>query len=299
MHRRLARLSLAAAAALTVVGCTAGSGHGGAKSTGAGDPTAARTTGLAATCSPAELKTRTAGTLTVATDTPAYEPWFVANQPANGKGFESAVAYAVAGQLGYTRDQVAWVAAPVDSAVAPAPAPKNFDFDINQVAITPARAKAVDFSTGYYDVAQAVVTLRSNKFANASSIVALEGATLGAQRGTAGADAISQAIAPNSSPREYPTEDDAVQALRTGAIDGLVVDLPAALFIVAADLDDAKIVGQLPVSASPDQFGLVLAKGSPLTSCVSKAVDALRADGTLATLQKKWLTTSAGAPELS
>jgi polar amino acid transport system substrate-binding protein len=243
------------------------------------------------------MQTHTAGVLTVATDSPAYPPWFVDDKPSNGKGYESAVAYAVAKQLGYSADQVKWVTAAFNSVIAPTP--KNFDFDINQVSISAKRAKAVDFSSGYYDVAQAVVALKSDKYANAASIADLDGAKLGAQQGTTSLDAITNVIKPGKTPAEYPRNELAVQALKNGQIDGLVVDLPTGLYITAAELDNAKIVGQLAESSGqPEQFGLVLDKGSPLTSCVSQAVDALRADGTLERLQQKWLTSAAGAPEL-
>jgi polar amino acid transport system substrate-binding protein len=232
----------------------------------------------------------------VATDSPAYEPWFSNNKPSNGKGFESAVAYAVAHQLGYTAAQVKWVHASFDSVVAPSP--KNFDFDINEVSITPARAKAVDFSSGYYNVAQAVIALKSDKYAKATNIAGLHGARVGAQQSTTSADAITQQIKPGTSPREYPTNDLAVQALKNGQIDALVVDLPTGLYITGAELTNSTIVGQLPVTGQPEQFGLVLSKGNPLTTCVTSAVDALRKAGTLDTLQKHWLTTSAGAPVL-
>jgi polar amino acid transport system substrate-binding protein len=242
------------------------------------------------------MHTHTAGTLTVATDSPAYEPWFVDDKPSDGKGFESAVAFAVAKQLGYSPDKVKWVVAAFTSVIAPTP--KSFDFDINEVSITPARAKAVDFSTGYYDVAQAIVALKSNKYASATTIAGLHGASLGAQKGTTSLDAITQQIKPGTTPKEYPTNNLAVQALKNGQLDGLVVDLPTGLYLTAAELDNATIVGQLAVTGQPEQFGLVLDKGSALTPCVSKAVDALRAKGTLAALQKKWLTDTAGAPVL-
>jgi polar amino acid transport system substrate-binding protein len=242
------------------------------------------------------MHTHTAGELTVATDSPAYGPWFADDKPSNGKGFESAVAYAVARQLGYSPAQVHWVVASFNSVVAPTP--KNYDFDINEVSITPQRAKIIDFSSGYYDVAQAVVALKSDKYANASSIAGLHGAKLAAQKGTTSLDAINNVIKPGTTPLEYPTNDLAVQALRNGQIDGLVVDLPTGLYITAAQVKGAKIVGQLPVTGQPEQFGLVLDHNSPLTSCVTQAVNALRNDGTLANLQKRWLTTAAGAPIL-
>lgn len=299
MRRRLAVLAIASAG-LLAAGCAASSGGGGGSTTATHSSGAAGSgaagSGAAAACAPAALKTRSSGVLTVATDTPAYEPWFVDNKPSNGKGFESAVAYAVAKQLGYPAGKVSWVNASFNSVVSPAP--KNFDFDINEVSITPERAKVVDFSSGYYDVAQAVVTMKSGKFAKVSSVADLRGAKLGAQKGSTSFTAITNDIKPSRTPLEYPTNDLAVQALQNGQIDGLVVDLPTGFYITSAQVKGSVIAGQLPVSGQPEQFGLVLDLHSPLTACVTKAVDALRADGTLATLQKQWLTSSAGAPEL-
>lgn len=291
MSRRLLSLSIPAVAALVLAGCAA-------ESTGTGGGTRVPTNSAeaAAACSPSSLQTRAAGTLTVATDSPAYEPWFADNKPTNGKGYESAVAFAVAKQLGYPNSDVKWVTAPFNSVIAPTP--KTWDFDINQVSITAKRAQVVDFSSGYYDVAQAVVALKKDKFADATSVADLKGAKLGAQQGTTSFDAITDDIKPGPTPLEFPTNNLAVQALKNGQLDGLVVDLPTGLYLTAAELDGAKIVGQLPAGGDPEQFGLVLEKDSPLTACVTRAVDALRQDGTLAALQKKWLTSAAGAPEL-
>jgi polar amino acid transport system substrate-binding protein len=308
MHQRcVIRVGLVAFAMTLAAGCSAksdGSSNtsapaGGSSSSGGAAPSSAAVgtaTASAVKCTPDVLKTQSSGTLTIATDSPAYEPWFVGNKPSNGKGFESAVAFAVAKQLGYNASKVKWTVASFNSVISPAP--KKFDFDINEVSISAKRAQAVDFSSGYYDVAQAVVTLDNNKYANATTIAALKGAKLGAQKGTTSLDAINNVIKPGPTPGEYPKNDLAVQALKNGTIDGLVVDLPTGLYVTAAQVENSKIVGQLPVAGQPEQFGLVLDKDSPLTSCVSNAVDALRADGTLQALQKKWLTTSAGAPEL-
>ncbi|MBN9609999.1 MAG: amino acid ABC transporter substrate-binding protein [Actinobacteria bacterium] len=247
-------------------------------------------------CSPADLKTKKPGTLTIATDQPVYEPWFVDNDPANGKGFEGAVAYAVAQQLGYSKDQVTWMRASFDSVISPAP--KEFDFDINEFSITSQRAKVVDFSSGYYDVAQAVVTTKGSKIAGAKSLADLKNATLGAQIGTTSLNAINNIIKPSVKPAVFTTNDDAVKALQNGQIDGVVTDLPTAFYMSGAQLDNGVIVGQLPAdTGQPEQFGLLIEKGSPITSCVSGAVDALRADGTLAKLAEQWLA-QAGAPEL-
>ena len=202
----------------------------------------------------------------------------------------------MAKQLGFPADQVTWKKEPFNNVTAPTP--KTYDFDINEVSITAKRAQAVDFSSGYYDVAQAVVVLDSSKYADATSIADLHGAKLAAQKGTTSFDAINDVIKPSSTPAEYPTNILAVQALKNEQVDALVVDLPTAFYITAAQIDNAKIVGQLPVGADPEQFGLVLEKDSPITDCVTQAVDALRADGTLQQLQQKWLATEGGAPEL-
>lgn len=295
MRRSALRILLAVVAALALAACSADS-NGSSTTPAAAPGSVSASSTPAPTCTPSTLQTRVSGTLTVATDSPAFQPWFSDDKPSNGKGFESAVAFAVAKQLGYPASQVKWVVAPFNSVIAPTP--KKFDVDINQVSITAARAKAVDFSSGYYDVAQSVIALKGNKIAGVTTIAGLHGAKLGAQKNTTSLDAINNVIKPGRTVGEYPTNDVAVQALKSGQIDGLVVDLPTGLFITAAELDDSKVVGQLPVTGSPEQFGMVLEKGSPLTSCVTHAVDALRSDGTLAALQKQWLTSSAGAPEL-
>jgi polar amino acid transport system substrate-binding protein len=262
--------------------------------------TSASASGTASTdaCAKDQLQLSTAGKFTVGTDKPAYSPWFVDDDPANGQGFESAVAYAVAEQLGFAKEEVTWVVVPFTNAYAPGP--KDFDVDINQVSITEERRKAVDFSSGYYDVAQTVVTTKGSKIDGATTIAALKDAKLGAQVGTTSYTAITDQIQPTAKPGVYDTNDLAVQALQNGQLDGLVVDLPTAFYITAAQLDDGAIVGQLPAgSGTPDQFGMVLAKGSPLTACVSAAVDALQADGTLDELETQWLSGTDGAPVLS
>jgi polar amino acid transport system substrate-binding protein len=248
-------------------------------------------------CARDRLETVDASTLTIATDKPVYEPWFVDDKPENGKGFEGAVAAAVAGQLGYTAEEVSWVRVGFNSVFKPTP--KNWDFDINEFSITEKRKQAVDFSSPYYDVSQAVVTTKGSKAAGATTIAELKDLTLGAQVGTTSLDTINTVIAPNGKPRVYNSNNDAVKALENGQIDALVTDLPTAFYMAAAQLDKGKIVGSLPAgSGTPEQFGLVLDKGSPLTACVSQAVDALKADGTLDKLVDQWLS-QGGAPVLN
>ena len=249
-----------------------------------------------AACAPGALDTQTAGKLTIGTDNPAYEPWFSDNKPGNGKGFESAVAYQVAERLGYPAADVVWTSVTFNNAIAPGP--KTFDFDINQFSITPERRKAVDFSSPYYLVRQTVITTKGSKIAGARTVAELKGAKLGAQVGTTSYQAINELIKPDARAQVYNNNDDAKAALVNGSVDGIVVDLPTAFYITAAELDNGVIVGQLPQVGVPEQFGLVLDLDSPLTDCVSQAVDQLRQDGTLAVLEKQWLA-AGGAPELS
>lgn len=252
-------------------------------------------TGLS--CSRDTLKTKTANKLTIGTDDPAYEPWFKDNKPDNGQGFESAVAYAVADRLGYPRADVAWIRVTFNNAIAPGPKP--YDIDINQFSVTDERKKAVDFSSPYYLVRQTVIALKSSKIAKATSIAQLQNAKLGAQVGTTSYQAITALIKPGTAPQVYNNNDDAKKALQNGQIDGLVVDLPTAFFMTAAELDGGVIVGQLPQVGVPEQFGIVLDKDSPLTGCVTQAVDEMRRAGALTALEKQWLGQVAGAPELT
>ncbi|MCE7051773.1 ABC transporter substrate-binding protein [Streptomyces purpurascens] len=249
------------------------------------------------TCAKGKLATHTSGKLTIATDEPAYEPWFKDDDPAGGKGFESAVAYAVAERLGYGKDKVAWQTVPFNKAFAPGE--KTFDFDINQVSVSAERKRAVDFSSGYYDVRQAVVALKGSKAAKAKSIADLKDVKLGAQVGTTSLDYIDDVVKPKQTAAVYAKNDQAKSALKNGQVGAIVVDLPTAFYITGAEITDATIVGQFEnQGGTPEQFGLVLDKGSALTPCVSRAVDALREDGTLAKLEQQWLSDAVDAPVL-
>ncbi|MYW47723.1 ABC transporter substrate-binding protein [Streptomyces sp. SID161] len=251
----------------------------------------------AKSCARGALATRTAGKLTIATDEPAYEPWFKDGKPANGEGFESAVAYAVAKQLGYGKDAVVWQSVPFNKAFAPGV--KSFDLDINQVSISAERRKAVDFSSGYYDVRQAVIALKGGAGARATGIADLKKLRLGAQVGTTSLDYITDVVKPTRQPAVYAKNDQAKSALKNGQVDAVVTDLPTAFYITSAEVTDARIVGQFEnQGATPEQFGLVLDKGSALTPCVTGAVDALRENGTLAAIEKRWLSDAVDAPVL-
>jgi polar amino acid transport system substrate-binding protein len=248
-------------------------------------------------CEPGALPTITEGTLTVGTDQPVYPPWYLDDDPASGQGFESAVAYAIADELGYPRERVTWTRVPFNAAIQPGP--KQYDLNLTEFSITPERAQAVDFSAPYYDVKQVVVGLRTSPATGATTIAELKNLRLGAQVGTTSYDAIVDQIAPAVEPAVFNTNDDAKLALTNGQVDAIVVDLPTAFYITSAELENATIVGQLPLGGgTPEQFGAVLDKDSPLTPCVSGAVGRLRADGTLTALEQQWLASAATAPEL-
>lgn len=256
----------------------------------------APSTPAAQACQKDALPTLTEGVLTFATDQPAYQPWFINDDPANGQGFEAAVAYAVAGKLGYGKEDVRWERVPFNSAIAPGP--KNFDANLSEFSITDERKQAVDFSSPYFDVTQAFITLPSSPAASVTTLDGLRDVRLGAQVGTTSYEA-AQKVSGGSEVSVYNNNEDAKAALVSGQIDALALDLPTA-FAVQMELADSKIIGQLPSEpGKAEQFGIVLDKGSALTACVSQAVDQLGDDGVLFRLQKEWLAGPGAAPFLS
>ena len=229
--------------------------------------------GLSPECAPDQLPLNAAGQLTIATDSPAYEPWFVDNDPTNGEGFESAVAYAVAETLGFTPDQVEWTKVPFNTSYKPGD--KDFDFDINQVSITPARAEVVDFSDGYYQAAQAVIALKGSPASEVTSVADLADYNLGAQTGTTSLTAIRDVIKPANEPAVFEDTNAAKQALLNGQVDAILADLPTAFFITAVEIPKGTIVGQFqPETGKQEEFGLLFQKGNPLVSCVNQALAA-------------------------
>ena len=243
-------------------------------------------------------------TLTVGADNPAYPPWFGGDEktkpwkvsdPYSGKGYESAVAYAVAKQLGFSKAQVKWTVVPFNNSYRPGKKP--FDLYLTQVSYSPTRAKAADFSKSYYFVNQSLVGLKGTPIASAKSIAALKNYKLGAQIGTTSADYIKNVIKPNSS-RTYDTNDQAVQALKSKLIDGIVVDMPTAFYVTGVQITNGKVVGRLKTVGAPERFGAVLPQGSKLTSCVNRALDRLWLNGTIKKLQQTWLPNANAAPIL-
>ena len=289
------RRILALCLVLVLAGCGGSSNKsasGGGTSTGA------------ATCAKASLPLVHSAQLTVGTDNPAYPPWFGGKEkspwkvsdPRSGQGFESAVAYAVAKQLGFANNEVNWIVVPFNTSFAPGP--KKFDFDINEISYTPARAKVVEFSDSYYNVNQAVVAKRGTPIATAQSSADLQHYKLGAQIGTTSYQYIKEFIKPSKQPAVFDTNDAAVAALKNGQIDGLVVDLPTAFYVTAAQVPNSKIVGQFPTGNAGERFGMVFQKGNKLVGCVNHALNQLKYNGTLQKIQEKWLAKVGGAPIL-
>jgi polar amino acid transport system substrate-binding protein len=248
-------------------------------------------------CAPGNLPLKEAGTLTVGTDTPAFEPWFVDNDPSNGEGFESAVAYAVADRLGFDEDDVRWVKVRFNNSYKPGP--KDFDFDINQISITADREKVVDFSDGYYSAAQGVIALQGSPVADATSVADLADHKLGAQTGTTSLTAIREVIQPDEDPLVFTDTNAAKQALQNGQVDAILADVPTAFYITAVEIPDASIVGQFqPETGEQEQFGMLFEEGSELVPCVNEALAELRDDGTLADLEQQWLSDVVDVPVL-
>lgn len=246
------------------------------------------------------------GQLTIGTDNPAYDPWYSGgtpkgskwkvNDPSTGKGFESAVAYAVAKKLGFAKSEVEWSYVPFNNAFKPGK--KSFDFDINQISYTPDRAKVVTFSSSYYDVNQAVVVVKGTKIASVHTKAGLKDFKLGAQLGTTSYAFITTQIKPSQKPSVFPTNAGAVQALKNKQIDGLVVDLPTAYYVTAVQVPNSTILGQFPAPRGGEHFGMVFPKGSALAPCVNAALASLRASGQLKAIQQQWLAKATGAPVL-
>jgi polar amino acid transport system substrate-binding protein len=295
-RRKPLLIGLAAAAAVAAT-----AGCGGRTS----EPATTKTTAAGGSCAKSQLTLVKPGQLTVGTDNPAYPPWFAGgtkssfwkiNDPSTGKGFESATAYAVAKQLGFGRSAVHWTYVPFNRSFAPGK--KSFDFDINQISYSKARAKVVTFSKSYYDVNQAIVVLKGTPIASVHTIAGLRPFKLGAQIGTTSYSFITSTIKPSKQPYVYPQNAGAVQALKNKQIDGLVVDLPTAFYVTGAQVPNSEVLGQFSTGGGAEYFGMVFAKGNPLAACVDKALAKLRANGTLQQIQQKWLAKATGAPVL-
>jgi polar amino acid transport system substrate-binding protein len=290
MNRRPTVAAIAAGALfLTVLaGC-------GSDSEGASDTDTTETTEAAASGESCEtLPLKEDGVLTVATGEPAFEPWVVDDDPTNGEGYESAVVYAVAEELGI--DEVTWTRTGFDEAVAPGE--KDYDFNVQQYSITDERDEVVDFSDAYYNVEQAIVAAEDNEIASAASLADLKGARLGAAIGTTSLDYIEDVIQPDTDALVFDDNAAAKAAFDAGQVDGIVFDLPTAYYITAVEIEGSSIVGVLPQEGFNEELGFLFEDASPLVPCVNEALATLTEDGTLEALQEEWLNQGGDIPTL-
>ena len=301
-------LSFLAVGSLLFAACAEDNPTIGGTGTTATGGTGATTPANAADCAAANTDAfLSPGTLTVGTGNPAFPPWweggespdseFEFNDPANGEGYEGAVVAEVASRLGFTfPDQVTFV--PIGFNKSFAPGDKGFDFVLQQISYDPERDEAVDFSESYYDVNQALVSVQGNDIAGATSVAELADATLGAPIGTTSLEVIEQVVQPSAEPQVYDDLAGAVQDLKSGAIDGIVVDLPSAFFITAVQIPKGVVVGQFEAE-SQEYFAMAFETGSAVVECVNLALQEMMADGTLDEIQQEWLADKTNAPFLS
>ena len=281
-------ITLLVAAALTVAAC-------GDDDDPAPSQQQAAETPAGPSCEKADLELKTSGELTIGTDKPAFPPYFVDDDPTNGKGFESAVAYAIAEKLGFEKSQVKWKVVPFNASFKPGP--KDFDFDVNQISISEQRKRAVDFSEPYFESPQAVIAQKKSPAANATSLADLKDTQIGVQIGTTSLDAVNATIQPSKQPKVFDDSNTTVTALKQNQVEAVVTDLPTALFLTAVEIPSATVVGQFSAPGG-DTWGALLEKDSSLTECVSKAVSDLRESGELEQITEKWMG-SETAPELN
>ncbi|HEX5303236.1 MAG TPA: ABC transporter substrate-binding protein [Streptosporangiaceae bacterium] len=295
------QMSVAAMAAIAVLAASAGlAGCASESPSSSASPAGTAAAGgnssaAAASCTNSAIQDQlfAKGQLTVATDKPVYPPWFAGNKPTNGQGYESAVAYAVADQLGFSKSQVTWAYEPFDSSYAPGT--KKFDFDINEISYSTARAQAVTFSDSYYNVQQALVALKGSPIVTKHSPADLKTYVFGDQVGTTSLQFINSQIQPAKTPKVFETLNDVKQALGTKQIAALVTDTPTAEFITT-EIPHSVVVAQFP--STGEHYGLLFAKGNPLVTCVNKALATLKSDGTLAKLTGQYLKDFTSVPTI-
>lgn len=316
--RRIVTLTTTALLAIVVAACTGGGASPSpsaaaatvAPSTAASEPASVAPSATPDACAKENLALTTPGVLTIGADNPAFPPYYdfpgdaetatdpwESGDPTNGRGFESATAYAIAEALGFTKTEVTWVPVPFNNAIQPGE--KDFDLYLTQVSYSDERAQAVDLSEGYFDLTQAVVSLADNPIADVNTVAGLKAFKLAAPVGTTSLTYITDVIVPAADPSVFDTLDAAIQAVSAGQVDGVVVDLPTAFFITAVQLEGSTIVGSLPpTGAETEYFSAVLDKDSPLTACINEAIVAIKADGTLAAITDEWIT-GQGAPAIA
>jgi polar amino acid transport system substrate-binding protein len=311
---RPARVTALIAIAAVLAACTGGGGSPSAStpaSETASQSGAAAPSQTTASCAPEDLATKTAGTFTVGTDNPAFPPYFSEpaegetatdpwefGDPTNGRGFESAIAYALAEQLGFGAEQVTWIPVPFNNSIAPGP--KDFDVYLAQVSFTEERTQAVDLSEGYFFSNQALVTTAGSPLADATSLADVAGFRLGAAGNTTSLTYIEERIQPTEEPRVYEDNTGVKSALEADQIDGAVFDLATAFYIVNVEMEDGVVVGQFPSDpGDQEHFSFVLDLDSPLTDCVNEALLTMGENGELDSIAEEWLSDFLDAPQIT
>ena len=216
------------------------------------------------------------------------------DDPSSGEGFESAVVYALANELGFADEDVQWVRTSFDEAISPVEKP--YDFNIQQYTITAERDEIVDFSTAYYQVEKSLVAVDGSAAASATSLADLADVKFGATIGTTDLEYIENVIGA-SDVAVFNDQVDVVSAMTAGQIDATVVGLPTALFMTAVQLDNGVVAG---VFSSEDEegLGLLFTEGSDLVSCVNDAMQSLDDAGTLDALAEQWLQGGGDIPNI-
>jgi len=240
-------------------------------------------------------KTLTEGTFTVATGNPAYFPWVMDDTPESGAGFEAAVAYAVAEEMGFAAENVTWVRTSFDEAIQPGA--KNFDVNMQQYSITPERDEMVDFSAPYYTAPMAVL-VGPGAVDTEATMAALRELKWGAVGSTTAVPKLQNVVQPSSDPLLYGDNADVNAAIGANQIDAALFDLPTALFLSAVMIEGSKVLGQFApdMTDNPDQFGMLMEEGNPLKACVDEAIAALTESGKLAAIEAEWLQDTTGVP---
>lgn len=244
-------------------------------------------------------KTLSEGVLTIGTGNPAFSPWVENDAPESGEGFEAAVAYAVAEELGFSAENVSWVRTSFDEAIQPGA--KNFDFNLQQYSITDERKQTVTFSDPYYTTNQAIVGYADSAAAGASTVADVRDLKFGVQSGTTSLEFLTNVVQPTNEPFVYDDNAAAKAALEAKQIDAIVVDLPTAFYIAAVEIEGAAVLGQFPAGEgiAADQFGMVFDLDNPLADCVNEALASLKDSGDLAAIEQTWLADKTSAPVIS
>jgi polar amino acid transport system substrate-binding protein len=238
----------------------------------------------------------TPGKLTVSTSEPSYPPWVLDNNPEGGEGFEAALVYALAAELGFAKEDVVWVDVSFDGAIAPGPKP--YDFSIQQISVTPERSKVATFSDVYYQSDKAVIALPTAAVAEAKTFADLKAARWGVAVGTTDFDYVTNVLGIDNA-AVYDDQAGVFQALQGGQIDATIAALPTALYATCCQVPEAKITAILPKDPKDEGLGLLFEYGNPIVPWINEGLAALREKGVIDELAQKYLIADPTIPTIS